>query len=120
MGMGIEEMVGGMLEIAFKAFLAGIAVGKQQITGLPPHHFQRCCLVFLFHTVFLDFTILHFMLGSGLLFCTSRRSGGPLSRIPFEPGGFPVSGRAAAKDDALRIPIYPCIRVSGGGPDFTG
>lgn len=53
------------------------------------------------------------MTGSRLLFCTSRRSGGPLSRIPFEPGGFPVSGRAAAKDDAVRIPIYPCIRVSG-------
>ena len=46
------------------------------------------------------------MLGSRLLFCISRRSGGPLSRIPFEPGGFPVSGRAAAKDDAVRIPIY--------------
>lgn len=30
MGMGIEEMVGGMLEIAFKAFLAGIAVGNSR------------------------------------------------------------------------------------------
>ena len=94
MGMGIEEMVGGVLEIAFKALLSGMAVGKQQIAGLPPHHFQRCCLVFLFHTVL----ILHFGTGSRLLFCIFRRTIGPLFRIPFGP----ISRRVSAPKDSAR------------------
>ena len=57
MGMGIEEMVGGMLEIAFKAFLAGIAVGKQQITGLRRTTFKG---VVLFFFSILSFLILQF------------------------------------------------------------
>ena len=42
MGMGIEEMVGGMLEIAFKAFLAGIAVGKQWTPAAPLSKVLSC------------------------------------------------------------------------------
>ena len=57
MGMGIEEMVGGMLEIAFKAFLAGIAVGKQQIPDSRRTTFKG---VVLFFFSILSFLILQF------------------------------------------------------------
>lgn len=43
----------------------------------------------------------------------------PLFRIPFEPDGFTVPGWTVAKDDAVRISVHPCIRMSGVGPGFA-